>query len=151
MVDLVFQRWQERDLENQRMSRDIAQMMKGWDTVEDYYEKYSYSNTPDLTMKQSYVVRNFGFWGFLLSEGLIDVDFIVRLHQPWLIIRTWESFEPLFLNQRVIDPEAHKDFEYLYKAVKKKYPHISADTKMAWELARERVMGRRDSPPKEAM
>jgi hypothetical protein len=76
--------------------------------------------------------------GFLLIEGLIDVDFIVRLHQIWLIIRTWESFEPLFLEQRAIGPEAHKDFEFLYNVVKKKYPHISAETKMSWELAQAR-------------
>jgi hypothetical protein len=139
---MVMQRWQERALENQKMSREIAPMMKGWNTVEEYFEQYNYSKTPDLTMKQAYFVHNLGFWGFLLSEGLIDMDFIVRLHQPWLIIRTWESFEPLFLDQRVIDPEAHKDFEFLYRAVKKKYPHISAETKMSWELARDRLKDR---------
>jgi len=145
MIEMVFQRMQERGLEYQKMSRDIRPMMNGWETVEEFYEKYNYLKTPDLAVKRAHIITNLGFWGFLLREGLIEVDFIIRLHLPWYIIRMWESFEPLFLKQREIDPEAHKDFEYLYKAVKKKYPHISAKTRFTWEEARERSKEQRNS------
>jgi hypothetical protein len=64
--------------------------------------------------------------GFLLKEGLIDLDFINRLHTPSFIISWWEYNEPIFLDLRKKqnDPTRQADFEYLYKAVKKQYPNI---------------------------
>jgi hypothetical protein len=38
MIEMAFQRMQERGLEYQKMSREIEPMMQGWNTVEEYYE-----------------------------------------------------------------------------------------------------------------
>jgi hypothetical protein len=70
---------------------------------------------------------------------MVDVDFICRLHTPWFIIRMWESFKPLTIGNREFDPDNRKDFEFLYNAVKSRYPNISADTQFPFHKARERL------------
>jgi hypothetical protein len=146
MKEMVFQRMQSRaDPEYQKMAREIEPMRHGWNTVEEFREKYNYDTTPDLVVKRASVIARLESWGYLLREGLIDEEFIDRLHVPYMIIQIWESYEPLFLLDREDfgNPEAHKDLEYLYRVVKKKYPNISADTKFSFHRARERVMERR--------
>ena len=51
MIEMVFQRMQERDLEYYKIRRDIEPLMEGWATNEEYFEKYHYSKTPDLANK----------------------------------------------------------------------------------------------------
>jgi len=65
-----------------------------------------------------------------VREGLIDLDFLARHHNPSFIKSWWEYNESIFLDsrERTNNPEAHKDFEFLYNAVKKKYPDIKLDT-----------------------
>ena len=140
IIEMAFQRMEERGLEYQKMARDIEPTMQGWTTVEEFYEKYHYSKTPELAMKRTHIINNLNFWGYLLREGLVDVDFICRLHTPWFIIKMWERFEPLTIENRKIDPDDRKDFEYLYDAVKRRYPNISADTRFPFHEARESLM-----------
>jgi hypothetical protein len=136
---------QERDLEYYKIRRDIEPLMEGWATNEEYFEKYHYSKTPDLANKRVLVINHLSSWGFLLREGLIELDFVTRMHAPWFIIRIWESFAPITIEQRDIDPEYGKDFEYLYNAVKAKYPQVSADTKFSFDRVHDRVMKQRAS------
>jgi len=146
MRELVFQRLQGRaDLEYQKIVREINQMRFGWNTVEEFHERYNMVTTPDLVVKRGSVIARLEAWGYLLREGLIDEDFIDRLHMPFMIIRIWESYEPIFLFEREEygNPEAFKDLEYLYRVVKKKYPNISAETKFSWDKARDKAMEQR--------
>jgi len=138
MIDMVFQRMQETNPDYHKMARSIAPMMSGWDTVEEFYEKYNYEKTPELVIARTIYWNNLSSWGFLLREGAIKLDFINRLHAPWVIIRNWEKFESLFLDnrERMDNPEYMKDFEFLYDAVKKRYPRISADTRFTFQEVR---------------
>ncbi|MHA2380845.1 MAG: DUF4760 domain-containing protein [Candidatus Thorarchaeota archaeon] len=146
MVEFVFQRMHERNPEYMRTSREVEQMGYGWSTVEEFYEKYNYLETPELTAKRNSIVGRLNAWGFLLKEGLIELDFISRLHTPSFIISMWERNEPLFLDfrERANDPTIQQDFEYLYNAVKRKYPDIH-ESKFAWDEARERILEQRES------
>jgi hypothetical protein len=98
--------------------------MKGWNTAEEFYEKYNTEKTPELMADRSYVNSGMGAWGFLLREGLVDVDFVCRFNTPSWIISWWEMNEPLFMESRKRNPDQAKDFEFLYNAVRKKYPNI---------------------------
>jgi hypothetical protein len=151
MVEFVFQRVHERDPEYQKMARDVQQMGYGWNTVEEYYEKYHYLETPELTAKRNTMIGRLNAWGFLLKEGLIELDFISRLHTPSYIITMWERNEPLLLDtrERANDPTIQQDFEYLYKAVKTRHPEIH-EGMFAWDEARERILEQRESQSNEA-
>ena len=132
MIDLVFRRMQSDGAEYQRMARMVEPQRTGWNTVEEFYQKYGYSTSPEDTIARNEIIRKLKSWGFLLKEGAVDLDFITRIHSPWYIIRIWEGFSPIIFDgrEKMGNPEHHIDFEYLYDEVKKKYPHISADTVM---------------------
>ena len=141
MIEMVFRRASERNIEWNRMAREVHEMGYGWTTVEEFFEKYHYLKTPELTAKRVTILNMMNAWGFLFSEGVIDLDFICRLHTPSFIINLWERNEPLILDnrERARDPEIRKDFEYLYKAVKNKYPHMS-EVSFAWDDARHKIV-----------
>ena len=141
MIEMVFRRASERNVEWNKMAREVHEMGFGWDTVDEFFEKYHYLKTPDLTAKRVAVLNNLNAWGFLLREGVIELDFICRLHTPSFIVSLWERNEPLILDnrERARDPEIRKDFEFLYEAVKKKYPHLG-EVSFAWDDARDRII-----------
>jgi len=132
MKEMVLHRIQDRTPEYLRMARSMEPMFSGWNTVEEFFEKFNYHREPELTIARNVVFNSIDTWGFLFKEGLVGEEFIDRLHAPWYIIRMWETFEPIFIDgrERSGNPEHRRDFEYLYRAVKKKYPNISADTKL---------------------
>jgi len=84
-------------------------------------------------------VPRLNHWGFLFKEGIITEDFIERLWSPWHIINFWETFGSLLLNERETmgNTKLFSDFEYLYNAMKKKYPNLSSDTKFAFRMWRD--------------
>ena len=139
MKEMVFQRMQTRiDPEYQRMVRTINPMYSGWNSVEEFYEKYNFDKEPDLTIARMIWIYNLDSWGFLFREGLVGEEYIERLHNPWAVIRAWETFEPLFLDdrERSGNQEHMKDFEYLYDMMKKKYPHLNRDTMISSQIGR---------------
>jgi len=141
MIEMVFRRASERNVEWNQMAREVHEMGYGWNTVEEFFDKYHYLKTPELTAKRVTVLNMLNAWGFLLKEGVIEVDFICRLHTPSFIINMWERNELLIKDnrERAVDPEIRKDFEYLYNAVKRKYPHLG-EVSFAWDDARDRII-----------
>ena len=136
MIEMVNRRNRERNsFEYQKMIRDIQPLFSGWSTPEEYYEKFSYPEYPELSIARVIVQNTLSDWGFLLREGVVGEEFMDRLYSPWHIIRFWETFRPLLLDERekMRNPEHMKDLEYLYDAMKKKYPEISADTRFIFQ------------------
>ena len=132
MLEMVSQRaGQANNLEYQKLVRQIIPMYySGWSTPEEYREKYSYQKTPELELARVITQNTLNNWGFLFREGVINEQFIDRLYNPWHIIHYWETFKPLMLAEResMGNPEAFKDLEHLYNAMKKKYPNLNSDT-----------------------
>ena len=127
---MVFQRMQMRTPEWFQMYYDVAPMYQGWDTVEEFYERYNPDITPELSAKRATILYHLDSWGYLLREGLVEADLIFRLHPPLSIIRHWEWNEEIILDRRKRRgrPDDRVDFEYLYNVTKSKYPHLSKDT-----------------------
>jgi len=140
MIDMVSRRaTQALSYEYQKMVRQIIPMYSGWSTPDEYYQQYNYEDTPELEIARVITMNTLNLWGFLYREGMIGVNFIDRLYSPWHIINTWETFKPLMLDERETmgNPEAFKDFEYLYNAMKKKYPNLNAETRFWYNKWRD--------------
>jgi hypothetical protein len=140
MLEMVSRRAEQaNNYAYQKMVRDVFTTAAGWSTPEEYYEKYNFKDTPELTLSRAIVQNNLNHWGFLYREGIIDENFIDRLYNPWHIISFWENFNSLLLHEREVmgNPEVFKDLEHLYNAMKKKYPHLNKDTKFAFQHWRE--------------
>ena len=52
-----------------------------WKTVEEFHEKYNTKTTPELLAKRASIQDKLSAWGFLLREGLIDIESIVRARE----------------------------------------------------------------------
>jgi hypothetical protein len=140
MIEMVFQRTQTRTPEYFENITEVSPMMSGWNTVDEFYQKYNVEKTPKLMAKRSSINSNLSAWGYLLREDLVDVDFVCRFNTPIWIIRWYEVNEPLILRNRSLhDPENLKDFEFLYRAVKAKYPDIDVNSKRAQDYVIERM------------
>jgi hypothetical protein len=127
MKEMVFQRMQTQTPESIKDSFEVTPTLFGWDTVEEFHRKYNWKTTPDLVAKRNSIQNKLSSWGFLLREGLIDIDFVGRLFPPNYIMYWWEQNEPIYMDTRRIsnNPEQFKDLELLYDAVKKRYPNIT--------------------------
>ena len=102
-----------------------------WESVEEFHRKYNNTTTPELLAKRASIQDKLNSWGFLLKEGVIDIELIGRLHSPSFIQYWWESNEPIYLESRKTqnNPDFMADFEFLYNAVMKKYPNSQVEPK----------------------
>jgi hypothetical protein len=143
-IEMVFQRTQTRTPEYFLNINELTPIMKKWDTPEEFYENYNVDKTPELMAKRSSIVSDLNAWGYLVRMGLVDIDFVCRFNTPIWIIKFWEVNELLFMRNRELhDPENNKDFEYLYHAVKKKYPNIDENTMRAQDIVIETMKNRK--------
>ena len=140
-IDMASRRAEQlNNFDFQMMIRKLTPLYSGWSTPEEYYKKYNYKDTPELNLSRAIIQNSLNHWGFLYREGIISLNFIERLHNPWHIIRFWETFKPLLINEREVmgNSEVYKDLEYLYDELKKKYPNLSKDTRFTFQSWEER-------------
>jgi hypothetical protein len=126
MIDMVFQRMHTRSAEYFKDSLDITPSTFDWETVEEFHRKYNWRKTPDIISKRAALADRFTAWGMLLRQGLIDIDFVAKVFPPAFVMVWWERNEPLYQEERKVTnfPEHYEDLEFLYNALKKKYPDI---------------------------
>ena len=108
MIEMVSRRAEQAlNYDYQKMARDIRPTYSGWNTPEEYFEKVEYQKTPEIELSRVVVQNTLSYW---------------------------EKFKPLMLSEResMGNPEAFKDLEYLYDAMKKKYPNLSGETQFWW-------------------
>ena len=135
MMDMVSRRTEQvNNIEYQRMVRRVGRAGEDWSTPDEYYEKFNPLVEQDFGVERSIVQNNLNHWGFLFREGFIDEEFVERLYHPWHIINFWETYGVLLLQEREEAgiPTLFSDLEYLYDAMKKKYPHLSKDTRFSF-------------------
>jgi hypothetical protein len=90
--------------------------------------------------KRSSIISNLNAWGYLLRKGLVDVDFVCRFNTPIWIIRFWKVNEPITLRSRELHNSGQNmDFEYLYDAVRKKYPNIDENSRRGQDIVIEKM------------
>ena len=138
-IDMVFQRTQTRTPEYFQNINELSQMEIGWTTTDEFWEKYNYEKTPELMGKRSNILSDMNAWGYLLREGLVDIDFVCRFNTPGWILKFWKTNEPLTMqNRNHKNPDNNRDFEFLYNAVKKKYPEIDENSRRIQDIIVER-------------
>jgi hypothetical protein len=127
MINLVFQRMQTRSPEYFRESLDINPSMWDWETVEEFHSKYNWKRTPNILAQRKSIEDRFTAWGMLLKEGLVSIEFVAKVFPPAFVMTWWERNEPLYQDERRVtnNPEHYEDLEYLYNALKRKYPEIT--------------------------
>jgi hypothetical protein len=136
MIDMVSRRTEQvNNFDYQMMVRTVGRASLEWSTPEEYYAKYSVEKTPEFSVSRAIIQNNLNNWGFLFKEGIIDEDFIDRLYHPWHIINFWETYGVLLLQEREEAgvPALFSDLEYLYNAIKKRHPHLSAETRFSFQ------------------
>ncbi len=126
MIDMVFQRMHTRSAEYFKDSLDITPSMFDWETVEEFHRKWNWRKTPDIIAQRAAIGDRFTAWGMLLRQGLTDIDFVAKVFPPAYVMAWWERNEPLYQEERKVTnfPEQYEDLEFLYNALKKKYPDI---------------------------
>jgi hypothetical protein len=138
-IDMVFQRTQTRSVEYFQNINELSQMETGWNTPDEFYEKYNYEKTPELIAKRSNINSGLNAWGYLLREGLVDIDFVCRFNTPGWIMHWWKTNEPIIMQTRDHNnPDSNRDFEFLYNAVKKRYPNIDENLHRIQDIVVER-------------
>ena len=141
LLEMVSQRTdQANNYQYQKMVRELGKAKLEWNTPEEWYEKFTYGDNPEIAISKAVVQNNTNQWGFLFKEGIINIDFIERLYNPWHIINFWETYGVLLLIEReeMGNPKLFSDLEYLYNAIKKKYPHLSSETKFSFRRWQEK-------------
>ncbi len=111
----------------------------GWNTTDEFWEKYNTAKTPELMAIRSNIFSGLNAWGYLLREGLVDVDFVCRFNTPGWILKFWKTNEPMIMQSRNYNnPDHSKDFEFLYNAVKRRYPNIDENLRRIQDTVVER-------------
>jgi len=112
--EMVFQRMQTRTPEYYLNVFESNPSLLEFETIEEYHSKYNWRTTPELLAKRYTVQSKLDAWGFLLKEGLVDLEFITQLHNRNFIVSWYEALEPIFLdNRKRGNPESNKGFEYI--------------------------------------
>jgi hypothetical protein len=122
--EMVFRRMETRTPQYFLDVYDASPPNFEYETVEDFHSKYNVATTPELMAKRASIQDKLNAWGYLLKEGLINIELIGRLHSPSFIQHWWEANKSIYLEVRKAqgNPEFMADFEYLYNAIMKKYP-----------------------------
>ena len=97
-------------LKNHKINFDVPEMNGIISIIinEEFYQKYNFRGTPELSLSRVFVQNTLNHWGFLFSEDVIGEEFIDRLYNPFHIINFWET-----LRARVFMPFSLASVLYL--------------------------------------
>ena len=75
-------------------------MMMQWDDYEDFRRKYDSSVNPENYSYRYNLWKMFDNLGYMLHQGLTDIDTIYNLLGGANLLLFWEKFSPIVLKQR---------------------------------------------------
>ena len=92
-----------------------------WTDFNDYLSKYDSTVNPENYVKRRKIFTMHEEAGYLLSQGMYDIDTLYELGNPSGNIALWEKFKPVImgLRERHNDPAMYKWTEYLIGEYKK--------------------------------
>jgi len=107
-------------LETNRQLIELLNMT--WEDFEDFQRKYDSTVNPDNFAKRRMVFIRFEGMGYMLYQGLVDIDKIYNLIGSYVILQLWQKFEPIIKEQRRFYNEPHwsRWWEYLASEISKK-------------------------------
>jgi len=119
---LVFQKFQNITLEYARTFNEVM-IMKDWNDVEEWEEKYGRDNNVEAYSKWNYVIRHYQLAGLLLKQGA-DPDIIFELYPDGAVINLFELYEPVVEYMKSEKSWNFENLENLYSMAKKRRPDI---------------------------
>ena len=113
-------------IREQISSTEIAQIFfdlleMEWKDFDDFTAKYDSTVDPENASKRMMVWGWYQELGYMIHEGLVDVDTVYNLIGGHNSLLCWTKFEPIILEQRkkFRDPSYFKFFEYFADEIKK--------------------------------
>ena len=108
------------NLETNRKFIELLSMT--WEDFEDFQRKYDSTVNPDNFAKRRMVLIRFEGMGYMLRQGLVDIDTIYNLIGSFAILQLWQKYEPIIKEQRKFynEPHWYRWWEYLASEISKK-------------------------------
>lgn len=106
-------------LESGLMAMELLEME--WRDFEDFDAKYDSTVNPENYAKRFMLWGQLQEVGYLLHEGIVDVETVYNLWGGHNSLLMWEKFKPIILEQRkkYRDPSWFVWFEFLAEEIKK--------------------------------
>ena len=127
MREMIYQRFQ---LANQDYIKTFFEVSTytDWSTIKEFEKKYGRWHNPEAAIKMTYVLSVYNTVGVQWKEENIDLDFLLKLYPPQVVIRLWENFKQVIEDIRIRtgNPEHLIHLEMLYDEVKKRHPNITS-------------------------
>ena len=108
---------------NEEMNRNNIELLSmQWEDFEDFRRKYDSTVDPDKFSRRWKTWSNYEGMGYLLHEGIIDIDMVYNLLGSFGILQLWQKYEPIIMEQRRFYNEPHwfRWWEYLASEISKK-------------------------------
>ena len=101
------------------MNVEILRM--NWVDYDDFRKKYDSTIDPDGFSRRWQIWQSYENMGYMLHQGIIDIETIYNMIGPTSIVQFWQKFEPIFMEQRTLYNEPHwfRWSEYLTKEIMK--------------------------------
>jgi hypothetical protein len=92
-----------------------------WTDFDDFLRKYDSTINPENYAKRTQVFNMLEEAGYLLSQGLYDIETLYELANPSGNIVLWEKFKPVIMGyrERYNDPNRNQWSEFLIEEYKK--------------------------------
>ena len=109
-------------LRNQNKTRQ-----RDWKTFDEWEQKYGPDTNPDAWANYLYITRIYNLAGIMLQEKAADPELIFKLFAPTAIIRVWEQFEKIIIDDRKKSNyyDHYGPFEYIYNEAKRRFPEVT--------------------------
>jgi hypothetical protein len=104
---------QIQNKENQLLSIDLLEME--WENFDDFYRKYDSTVNKENFAKRATIFAIYEEMGFMLNQGMVDIETLYNLGGGQGILYFWKKFKPIILVQREMytDPHRYRWLEYL--------------------------------------
>ena len=93
------------DIRDRMLDRDylldsVEVMELEWEDFDDFRKKYDSTVNPDSFSRRWQVWQGFESIGFMLHQGIIDIETIYSMIGPTSILQHWQKFESIFKEQK---------------------------------------------------
>ena len=97
-----------------------------YETPEEWREKYSPENNPEVYADWSYIGSIFHNLGYLLKHELVDSETVFELYPPGSIIRAWRRYEVMVdYRTSISGPNLWQYFRYINDEAKRSFPELT--------------------------
>jgi len=99
--------------ESNRMNIECLSM--DWEDFDDFRRKYDSTVNPENFSRRWQVWLGYESMGYMLHQGIVDIETVYSLMGGFSIIQFWQKFKPVILEQRKLynEPYWFRWMEYL--------------------------------------